>query len=407
MCDDFVNGNFDVIVIGSGPAGSTCARYLAKDGFVVALVDRERFPRDKPCGGAFSYGLLDTFPYLRKREPEIIKSVSREGTIYSPNRRVALTGKVELAMTMRSDFDKVLHEDAVDQGAVPLTGRRVKSCQVSSDGVSAVVSDGLIIRGRVLVGADGVSSTVARTLGFRKAWPKRSITACRVAEVPVKESLISDMYGSRRTYRFYANLNNEPGYGWVFPKRDTVNVGLGIVGAESKGLPGKFSDFLHMLLKEGLLPANPDLSGLRGALVPTGGPSQRSYGERCILVGDACGMVNPLTGGGIAYSMRAARYAAKTLEGCLESDRLGSTVLMTYQNLWRSDFGNGMRNLLAAQRIFTSPLTNLLFEIGSRDTMLQSFVADAMAESNEHSISVSRLGSRLLHVLFREAFHLG
>ncbi len=407
MCDDSVNRKFDVIVIGSGPAGSTCARYLAKAGFAVALVDREKFPRDKPCGGAFSYGLVEAFPYLRKSEPEIIKSISREGTIHSPNRRVALTGKVDLAMTLRSDFDKVLHEEAVEQGAFPLTGKRVKSVQVSSDGVSALGSDGTVIRGRVLVGADGASSVVARTLGFRRAWPKRSITACQVVEVPMKESSIADVYGSERTYRFYANLNEEPGYGWVFPKRDSVNVGLGIVGEESKGLPAKFNGFVHMILKEGLLPANPDMSRLRGALVPTGGPSRRSYGERCVLVGDSCGMVNPLTGGGIAYSMRAARYAARALEACFENDRFDSTSLMRYQNLWRNDFGKDMRNLLAAQRIFTSPLTNLLFAIGSRDTVLQKVVADAMGESNERHISVKSLGSRLLYVLLREAFHLG
>ena len=159
------------------------------------------------------------------------------------------------------------------------------------------------------------------------------ITACRVAEVPAKHSEIIERYSEKLDYHFYANLGGLPGYGWIFPKRDTINIGLGIVGTHSHGLPKIFDAFVHHLKREELLMQNADLSGARGALVPTGGPISKSYIDRCILLGDSVGMVSPLTGGGIAYAMRAAKHATSVLTKALETDDFGSSTLCEYENL--------------------------------------------------------------------------
>ncbi|TFG29069.1 hypothetical protein EU528_10205, partial [Candidatus Thorarchaeota archaeon] len=68
---------FDAAVIGAGPGGATTSRYLAKSGLKVCIIDKDHFPRDKPCGGGFAEGLLDEFPYLRKREKEFLKGVAK------------------------------------------------------------------------------------------------------------------------------------------------------------------------------------------------------------------------------------------------------------------------------------------------------------------------------------------
>jgi len=397
---------YDIIIVGAGPAGATCARYLSKLGHSVALIDRDTFPRDKPCGGGFSYNLLRNFPYLRTREADFLKGISRVGVIHSPNRKITLRGAVDMAVALRYDFDNVVFESAIEEGVSAYTGRRVKKIEFKEESVKAVTSDGESITGRAIVGADGVNSLVARQSGLHTRWPSKTITACRVVEIPTAEETITDIYGEEKEYHFYSNLGGDPGYGWIFPKRETINVGLGIVGTHAQGLPHVFNRFVKMLKKDGLLKINADVSKARGALVPTGGPIAQTFSDRCLLIGDSCGMVSPLTGGGIAYAMIAARMAAKVLSECLENNSLNALSLSKYQRMWQGDFGKDFGPMLLAQKIFTGPFTDVLFEIGKRDSKIQSIVSEAMAESNDENINIRSLISRTLLVCLREAFHI-
>jgi len=397
---------FDVAVIGAGPAGATASRYLAKKGLKVCMIDKDHFPRDKPCGGGFSESLLDEFPYLRKREDEFLKGVAKIGVLHSPNRKIALRGTVDMAVTLRKDFDNVLFESAIEEGAQSLVGVRTKSIRFHSEYAEVILKGAESIKARVIVGADGVSSMVARETGLNRRWPNTMITACRVAEVPANYDEIIDKYSENLDYHFYANLGGLPGYGWIFPKRDTINIGLGIVGTHAQGLPRIFDAFIRYLKNEELLMRDADVSSARGALVPTGGPLSKSYVDRCILLGDSAGMVSPLTGGGIAYAMRAAKHATLVLSKALEKDDLRSSVLSEYELLWRREFGNEFNDQLLAQKIFTSPFTDLLFEIGSRDIKIQEMVSEAMAESSDEGIDVKRLILRTLYICLRSSFGL-
>ena len=159
---------FDVAVIGAGPGGATASRYLAKKGLKVCMIDRDRFPRDKPCGGGFSEGLLDEFSYLRKREDEFLKGIAKVGVLHSPNRRIVLRGTVDMAVTLRTDFDNVLFESAIEEGAEPLIGVRAKSVKIHDECSEVIIKGADSIRARVIVGADGVSSMVARETGLNR-----------------------------------------------------------------------------------------------------------------------------------------------------------------------------------------------------------------------------------------------
>ncbi|MFX0108713.1 MAG: NAD(P)/FAD-dependent oxidoreductase [Candidatus Hodarchaeota archaeon] len=397
---------YDVAIIGAGPAGATAARFLAQSGVKVCLIDKDEFPRDKPCGGGFSYDLLHDFRYLASREDEFLKGICRVGVIHSPNRRTTLKGRVDMAVALRFDFDRVLFDAAIEVGAEPLTGQRVKGLSIEEDGVK-VVTDSGEIHSRVIIGADGASSLVARTTGLNRKWQSSQITACRVVEVPALEKEIVDLYTPEFEYHFFLNLGGQPGYGWIFPKRNSINVGLGIVGTHSKGLPDRFIRFVRYLKSKRLLTKNADLSFTKGALVPTGGAIEKSYFNRCLLVGDSAGMVSPITGGGIAYAMRAARIASRVILNGLEEDRLDENYLSRYQRLWEQDFGSDFGSQLIAQRLFTSSFADLLFEIGKRDVVLQNMVTEAMAESLDEQINVRSLALRAFYVCFRQAFHLG
>jgi len=392
----------DVAIVGAGPAGATAARYLAKIGYDVCLIDKDEFPRDKPCGGGFSPNLIDDFSYLKPRKDEFLKCVCRIGVLHSPNRKTVLKGRADMAVALRTDFDNVLYEAAIDAGARSVNVR-AKSVSIAQDSVTVYLSEGTSVPARVLIGADGVTSLVARTTGLNRKWPSGAVTACRVAEIPAPERYIDDVYTSDREYHFFANLGGLPGYGWVFPKSETINVGLGIVGKHSRGLPTRFKQFIKMLKRTGKLREDADLSGTKGALVPTGGPIKETATHRCILVGDSVGMVNPLTGGGIAYAMNAAQRAAVALRECLEEDRLDVKSLDLYQRLWMSSFGYEFGPLLLAQRVFTGPFTSALFEIGSRDPVLQETVSSMMSEGSHGRAGVSKVLGRFLFISLREA----
>ncbi|MFX1417125.1 MAG: NAD(P)/FAD-dependent oxidoreductase [Promethearchaeota archaeon] len=392
----------DVAIVGAGPAGATAARYLAKIGYDVCVIDKDEFPRDKPCGGGFSPNLFDEFSYLKSRRGQFLKCVCRTGVLHSPNRRTVLKGRADMAVALRTDFDNVLYEEAIDAGASSINAR-AKSVSIGQDSASVSLSGGDSVVARVLIGADGVTSMVARTTGLNKKWSPRAVTACRVAEVPAAERFIDDIYTSDREYHFFANLGGLPGYGWVFPKSDTINVGLGIIGKNSSGLPERFNQFIKMLKRTRKLEEDADLSGTRGALIPTGGPIKETTTLRCILVGDSAGMVNPLTGGGIAYSMKAAQIGAVALGKCLEEEKLDAESLGLYQRLWRSSFGHEFGPLLLVQRVFTGPFTSALFEVGSRDTVLQETVSSMMSEGSKGRAEVARLAGRFLFVSLREA----
>ena len=256
----------------------------------------------------------------------------------------------------------------------------------------------------MLIGADGPTSMVARETSLHKRWSPTQITPCRVAEIPAKESDILNRYTSDLEYHFFANLGGMPGYGWIFPKRETINVGLGVVGKHSEGLPRRFNAFVSYLKKMDLLPADSDLTGAKGALVPTGGPIKRTISNRCLLIGDSAGMVSPLTGGGIAYAMEAGRIAAKVICDATEEGDVSEAGLQQYQRIWMSQFGHELSSQLLVQRIFTGSFTDMLFEIGRRDTEIQTMVSEAMAESSEGNINVAKLLARTLLVCLKGAF---
>jgi geranylgeranyl reductase family protein len=395
---------YDVAVIGAGPGGSTAARYLAKMGYNVCLIDKDTFPRDKPCGGGFAPGLVEAFPHLMKRQGDFLKGLCRVGVLHSSNQKTVLRGRADMAVALRTDFDNVLFESALESGTTPIIGYRAKSLQIGSDSAKVKLASGEFITARAIVGADGVTSMVARTTQLNRSWPSDSVTACRVVEIPAKPEGIVDRYSEDLEYHFFANLGGLPGYGWIFPKLETINVGLGIVGKHAQGLPRYFEIFIKMLKRRGYISRSSNLNAAKGALLPTGGTLSKSYTDRCLLVGDAAGMVNPITGGGIAHAMVAGRIAAIILGRNLETDALEDRDLRPYQQIWMNQFGKEIKSQLLVQRIFTGAFANTLFEIGARDSVLQDTVSSMMSEAAQGKNDGYRLLARFFYVCLREAF---
>jgi geranylgeranyl reductase family protein len=290
---------FDVLVVGAGPAGSATAMHLAQSGARVLLVDKARFPRDKPCGGGLTGRALMHVPC--DVEPVVEHVVHRMVMRAGYRARVDRTsGAPLIAMTQRRRLDLHLAEQASAAGADFRDAVPVSDVQLEDSAITARIGESRV-RASFLVGADGANGVVARATGLGDG-----IVRGVALEGNVPWSALD-----RRAYESAAwvELGVVPGgYGWVFPKGDHANLGVG--GWMDEG--PRLRDHLERLARAHAVdPAQ--LSDVRGHRLPMrelGTPAARG---RVLLVGDAAGLVDPLSGDGMYEAFVSARLAAEAI----------------------------------------------------------------------------------------------
>jgi geranylgeranyl reductase family protein len=290
---------FDALVIGAGPAGSLTAYHLARARARVLLVEKARFPRDKPCGGGLTYRALRQLPF--SVEPVVEDVVSRVECRLQYRRTFVRGDRPVAVMTQRRRLDSFLVERAVEAGAEFRDGSRV---EVESD--TRVRVAGAPVEAAALIGADGANGVTARTLGL-------------AGEIVHGVALEGNLrYGrvSRRRYggRMVLELAIVPGgYGWVFPKGDHVNFGVG--GWDFEG--PKLRDHLRRLCEEHGVGVE-ELTDVRGHRLPLRRAGALLARGRAALVGDAAGLVDPVSGDGMYEAFFSARLAAAAALDVLE-----------------------------------------------------------------------------------------
>ncbi|HEY7442867.1 MAG TPA: FAD-dependent monooxygenase, partial [Vicinamibacterales bacterium] len=172
--------------MGAGPAGATAARRLALGGARVRLIDRERFPRNKPCGGAISMRALTRFPYLREALARISTHyISRLYLESSSGASVTLRSKTPAALMIRRvEFDELLVRLAVEAGAELVEGLEISQASITAGHVTLAARDGRILHAPMVIAADGVHSVIARRLGFNSGWSRASVALDMMEETP-------------------------------------------------------------------------------------------------------------------------------------------------------------------------------------------------------------------------------
>lgn len=288
---------YDVIVAGGGPAGSTAAREAAQAGARVLLLDRAAFPREKPCGGGVTYRASTLVPF--DLSPVVERTVT--GVRFSLRMADAFTRRYPgplTFMTQRSKLDAFLVERAVEAGVVLHERDGVRAVESDARGVTVRTTRGAY-RGRVLIGADGANGIIAKATGLDGP---RDLAVAFEGNVRFPGGVPPQWQETAAL-----DLGLIPGgYGWLFPKGDHVNVGVG--GWKYTG-PTLRTRIGEMARHYGLSEA--DLGGLRGYHLPVrrrGAPIVRG---RVMLVGDAAGLVDPLSGEGIYAAIASGRIAAR------------------------------------------------------------------------------------------------
>jgi geranylgeranyl reductase family protein len=297
---------FDGIVVGAGPAGSTTAYRLASAGARVLLLDRARFPRDKPCGGGLTLRAVrqmavDPAPVVEDRVDRMQLSL-RYGRSFERHSDEPL-----ILMTQRRRLDHFLAEQAAGAGADFRDGTKVTAIVQDDDGVT-VTAGTMRAHAPVVIGADGANGIVARALGLDTGYTHGVSFEGNVR--------YGDVDAAAFRGKAVIELGSVPGgYGWVFPKGDHANFGVG--GWESEG-PRLRAHLDRLCVAHGVDPET--VEELRGYRLPLRPADAQSSRGRVLLVGDAAGLVDPLSGDGMYECFISARLAADAvLSGDLAS----------------------------------------------------------------------------------------
>jgi geranylgeranyl reductase family protein len=284
--------------VGAGPAGSTCAHRLASAGASVLLLDRARFPRDKPCGGGVTGRAARLLPF------SIAPVV--EDTVTSVRMRLRYASWFDrggeeplVLMTQRVRLDAFLVEKAAAAGAELREEAKVTAVEAGPGGV-AVTAGGERVRAAALVGADGVNGVCARQLG---------LGGNQEVGVALEGNVGWEKLGDGYRGRAVLELGIVPGgYGWVFPKGDHANIGIG--GWEREG-PNLRGHFRALCAAHGVAAA--DLEGVRGYRLPLRSPRSTLARGPAALVGDAAGLVDPVSGDGMFEAFLSGRLASEAV----------------------------------------------------------------------------------------------
>lgn len=345
---------YNVIIVGAGPAGSLTAKTAAEGGLRVLLVERKLDVGVPVQCGEFLPSLKEMriiaprardLEYLFNPPERTIRNRTRYVRFIFPNSK-AVELELDGLVLERKLFDKHLVNEAVRAGAELMVSTKALGLLPGGRGIRAKKGGSILeIPSRVVVGADGPFSLIAREAGLPVSRDPMDYGIGHQYEMVRVEH-------DPEVVEMYFGQDYAPGsYAWIIPKGgDVANVGTGVrVPYMKKGL--SIRDYQEHFVKKHPI-ASKELqravpTAIRSGLVPVGGPINRTYAENLLVVGDAAGQTIPTVGGGVPPAMICGRIAGKAVFNHLSA----RDPLSKYEEAWKGELGVPLQNSLRLRRM--------------------------------------------------------
>lgn len=371
---------YDVIVVGGGPAGTTAALYANRSGLKTLIIDKDRFPRDKTCGDAIGGKAVDVLRDLDLlSDVERLPSVRVRGVVFGgtdhteadinivSDRRPDVAGYV----IPRKDYDEFMLAQCRREGVECREGWEAYDVILENDAVCGIRArepdsgEQEEFRSPVVLGADGYKSIVSRQLGFFDPDPDHTILAVR--------SYFKNVSGLSDKIELHYLTSILPGYFWIFPGKDDIaNVGIGmlmrpmqtkrisLVRALDEAIR---SDHFAHRFRQAVRLTKP-----AGWQLPVGSKKRPCAGAGFMLLGDAAGLVDPFTGEGIGNAMFSGRVAIEIARTAFEERDFSAASLARYEDrLWRA-LGDEFKVSSRMQKLGrVQPLLNFTIRAAARN----------------------------------------
>ncbi len=384
--------NYDVIVVGGGPGGSSTSLFCAKKGLKVLLIDKATFPRDKVCGDGVSGKSVRVL-----RELDLIKDIESNehakmnGVIFSSPKGDVLeveapkkdTKEPAGYVVRRYVLDNLIFQKAKSHKNVDvMEGTPVIDVLKENGKVVGVVVNSKgnkeEIRANVVVGADGASSIIATKVGAEKIEEEHHVIAVRTYYEGVE--------GMKDKIELHFIDEVLPGYFWIFPlPNKRANVGVGMLTKELRRKKVDLKKAVEKainskLLRERFKNAKP-LGELKGWSLPLGSKRRRGYGNGYLLVGDAASLIDPFTGEGIGNALLSGKLASIVIEKAYSLGDFSENVLKEYDELLRKEMDEELKVMYNLQRLGRFKfLLNLAIDKARRNSELRRIISSTLVQ---------------------------
>jgi geranylgeranyl reductase family protein len=390
---------FDVLIIGAGPAGAACGIALGNSGLSVAILDKAVFPRDKICGDALSVDVVNQLSMLQgdltSQFQELNSKVSSYGVrIFAPNHQhVDLpfihNGEEKCGyLCTRFEFDQLLVGQLVQfENVTTFENCSVERLEKTDTEVLVHTSQG-IFSGKIIAGADGAQSVVARQLGSFKPERQHYSAGLRI----YYEGITSFQESHFIELHFFRDVL--PGYLWIFPlPNNRANVGVGILSSVVSKKRINLKTTLKALiennphLNERFRDARP-LEVAKGYGLPLGSKKRKISGDRYLLLGDAASLIDPFTGEGIGNAIRSERVAATHIVNAFKMNDFSKSFNAAYNDEIYKRMWPELKVSRALQNLCRYPgLFNSVVRKANKSQYIHDVLTDALAQSkNKRSL---------------------
>lgn len=372
---------FDVIICGAGPAGSTCALALADSGLRVAVLEKNNFPRDKTCGdavAAYVPKVLATINSSLIRSLEDFKEKVSVNTcrIVAPNQKALdLRFNQTGFISRRIDWDNFLFEKASAQtNTAFFLNHTIRDVRITSDKATVTAGD-TEFKGRLVIGCDGAHSVLNRKITGTRPDPDHHCGAVRAYYTNVSD--IPD-----HTFEIHLVKDILPGYFWIFPvKNNLANVGLGVLSSAISKRKMDLRSSLQKVVEE--IPYISDrfknaerIGKIEGFGLPLGSRKVPMSGDRFMLCGDAASLIDPLSGEGIGQAIVSGRYAGWQAKKCFEENNFSAGFMRQYDAQVYQKFWSRHRKNHFIQHLMNSEwLLNGVFNAALKSRLIRNVIS--------------------------------